>query len=67
MPHDEEIKGDETLVAEVPRHHRGRKIQKSLTQWNAITAVLNDADRLNVPQRSPDEILEDLHSFRESS
>ena len=69
-----EVKEDGTLVADVPKHLRGKKFQiiirskqGSSSQWSAIAAVLKAADRLNIPRRNLNEILEGIHSFRESS
>ncbi|MDZ7292752.1 MAG: hypothetical protein ONB44_17145 [candidate division KSB1 bacterium] len=70
---DAEIKEDGTLIARVPEYLTGRKIQivirdnnKSLTSWNAIADILTEADRLNVPQRDLNQILDDLRTFRET-
>lgn len=41
--------------------------QASLAQWEQIKAILRDIDQLDFPQRTIEEILHDLHEFRESA
>ena len=73
------VKEDGTLIAKVPKSLRGKKVkitiheekpkkrkQKKLSQWEEISAVLKEADKLDIPRRTIDEILDDLHTFRES-
>ncbi len=54
---------------------RGKKITLSewnqmepegKTNWDAIWKIFQKADALDIPRRSPDEILRDLREFRES-
>lgn len=40
--------------------------QASLAQWEKIKAALQEIDQLEVPQRTIEEILHDLHEFRET-
>ena len=40
--------------------------QASLAQWKSIQVVLQEIDRLELPQRTIEEILHDLHEFRET-
>ena len=40
--------------------------QASLAQWEQIKAILHDVDHLDFPRRTIEEILHDLHEFRES-
>ena len=39
---------------------------ENLAQWEAISAILQEASTLDIPRRSIDEILHDIHEFRES-
>lgn len=34
--------------------------------WNSIQEALSEFDTLNIPRRSPIEILDDSHTFRET-
>ncbi|GAK58496.1 hypothetical protein U27_05470 [Candidatus Vecturithrix granuli] len=43
-----------------------QKHQASLAQWEKIKAILQEIDQLTLPQRTIEEILHDLHEFRES-
>ena len=70
---DAEIKEDGTLVAKVPRTLIGKKVRivikdknKASSNWNALSAIFSEADRLNIPRRSLKEILDDVKAFRES-
>lgn len=40
--------------------------QESLTQWEKMKAVLQEINQLDLPKRTIDEILHDLHELRES-
>ncbi len=68
---DAEVKEDGTLVAQAPRHLSGKKVRivirdktKFLSNWSAIAAILSEADRLSIPRRRFDEILDDIRDFR---
>ncbi len=41
--------------------------QESLAQWEAISAIFTEADKLDIPRRTIDEILHDIHEFRGSA
>ena len=41
--------------------------QASLAQWEQIKVILHDVDHLDFPRRTIEEILHDLHEFRESA
>jgi hypothetical protein len=42
------------------------KNSESLAQWEAMSAIFHEADQLDIPRRSIDAILQDIHEFRES-
>ncbi len=37
-----------------------------LAQWEAISAIFKEADKRDIPHRTIDEILQDIHEFREA-
>jgi hypothetical protein len=70
---DAVVNDEGTLVAKAPEYLRGKNVRiviksknKSLTDWNLITAALEKADHLNIPRRSLKEIISDLRAFRET-
>jgi len=75
MTIDAIITKEGTVVAEVPEVLRGKKVKitihegqtEKLSQWEKMSAILEDVDSLDVPRRTIDEILDDIHTFRESS
>ena len=68
------VKEDGTLIAKVPKSLSGKKVRiiekaeesKNPSNWEAISAILNEADMLEIPRRNIDEILDDLRTFRET-
>lgn len=68
------VKEDGTLIAKVPKSLSGKKVKiivkaeesKKPSNWEAISAILNEADMLEIPRRNIDEILDDLRTFREA-
>ncbi len=68
------VKEDGTLIAKVPKSLSGKKVKiivkaeesKNPSNWEAISAILNEADMLEIPRRNIDEILDDLRTFREA-
>ena len=46
-----------------PAHEDNRE---SLAQWEKMSAILKEVDQLDIPRRTIDEILRDLHELRES-
>jgi hypothetical protein len=68
---DAEVKEDGTLVARAPRYLSGKKVRivirdktKFPSNWSAIVAILSEADRLGIPRRSFEEILDGIRDFR---
>lgn len=65
---------DGTLSAEIPRPLWGkgavisadRAVSSECPDWRKISEILEEADRLDFPRRSHDEILADLRAFRET-
>ncbi len=78
MTLDAIVKEDGTLIAQAPKLLRGKRVKiivrstrrqyaaKKRSQWDDISAILNDARKLDIPRRSSDEILSELRAFRES-
>ena len=73
------VKEDGTLIAKVPKLLRGKRVKiivrptrrhfislKKRTEWDDISAILNDARKLDIPRRSSEDILAELREFRES-
>ena len=68
------VKEDGTLIAKVPKSLSGKKVKiivkaeesKNPSNWEAISAILNEADMLEIPRRNIDEILNELRTFREA-
>jgi hypothetical protein len=71
------VKEDGTLIAKAPESLKGKKVRikiilkekgekKSLAVWNEISAILKKADTLDIPPRNPEDIIDDIRSFRES-
>lgn len=48
--------------------HDGDEDDKSasLTQWEEMSAIFKEVDKLDIPHRTIDAILHELHEFRES-
>lgn len=70
---DAVVNDEGTLTAKVPAYLSGKKIQivikdknKPWSNWNAIAAVLSEADRMEVPRRRVNEIIEEIRDLRES-
>lgn len=40
--------------------------RESLAQWEAMSAILKEVDKLDIPRRTIGAILHDLHEFRET-
>ena len=75
MKLDAIVKKDGTLIAKAPKSLRGKKIKiileekeknKSISAWNEIANILNQADTLDIPQRNIKEIIDTVKFFRES-
>ncbi len=67
------VKDDGTLIAKAPKSLKGKEVKiivkekdSKKTNWEAISAILEEADQLDIPKRNIKEILDDIHSFRES-
>lgn len=74
-----EIKEDGTLLANIPQALWGKKVKitihekkirqkypDTLSQWDALTKVFQEADRLDFPRRASEEILDEIHALREN-
>ncbi|TCT23839.1 hypothetical protein [Thiobaca trueperi] len=63
------------LTAKVPDRYRGQHVRiqieecasPSSSQWQALSAMLDEIDAADIPRRSHREILETLNLFREST
>lgn len=73
------VKDDGTLIAKAPDSLRGKRVKiivrqpehqppppEKPSQWDEISAILDDARSLDIPRRSSEDILQELHTFRES-
>jgi len=71
------VKEDGTLIAKAPESLRGKKVRikiilkekkekRSLAAWNEISAILKKADALDIPRRNPEDIIDEIRTFRES-
>ena len=73
------VKEDGTLVAKAPKSLCGKKVkitiheeksqqqkQKKLSQWEKMSAALEEIDALDLPQREFSDILADLRKFKET-
>lgn len=66
---------DGFLTARLPERFRGKHVririeeesERGGQQWIEISEVLADADQLDLPQRTEEEIQRDLREFREST
>lgn len=76
---DAEVKEDGTMIANLPKSLWGKKVKiivrdpnqksrsrKKRSQWDEIAPILEDARNLAIPRRTIDDILQDLHTFRET-
>ncbi len=69
------VKEDGTLIAKAPKSLWGKKIKisvlekksKKISQWEQMSTILNEVQNFDTPQRTIDEILADIHTFREST
>ncbi len=74
MTVDAIVKEDGTLIAKVPKSLSKKKVRiivkaeesENPSNWEAISAILSEADMLEIPRRNIDEILDDLRTFREA-
>lgn len=74
MTLDAVVSDDGTLIAKAPKSLHGKHIKitivektpKKPSQWENISAVLEKSETLDIPRRTIDDILQDIHSFRES-
>jgi len=68
------VKKDGTLVAKAPKSLNAKKVkiivkqekEKELSNWSAISALLKEADKLDIRRRKLSDILHDLQTFRET-
>ncbi len=60
---DPKLRGKKILLA-MPE--REETIPEGKTNWDEIWKIFKEADALNIPRRSHEEILQDLRTFRES-
>jgi hypothetical protein len=75
MTFDAIITKEGTVIAEIPENLRGKKVKitihegrsKKLSQWEKMSAILEKVDALDIHRRTIDEILDDIHTFRENS
>ncbi len=70
---DAVVEKDGTLIAKAPKSLKAKKVKILVKQndhrgsnWDAISAVLKEADKLDLRRRKLGDILHDLRTFRES-
>jgi len=68
------VKDDGMLVVKVPDRYKGKTVRVSIqetgvapsSQWEAISRILQEADQLNLLERTHEEILREIRAFRET-
>ncbi len=68
------VKDDGMLVVKMPDRYKGKTVRVSIketdaapsSQWEAISRILQEADQLNLPERTHEEILREIRAFRET-
>jgi hypothetical protein len=74
MTIEAQVGEDGMLVTKVPDRFKGKKVRISIreieeaprSQWEQIREILQAADQLDIPRRRHEEIIQEIHSFRES-
>jgi hypothetical protein len=69
-----EVSKDGVLTATLPERYRGKRVRiiiedqegRSAAQWEAICAVLDQAEGMDIARRGHQEILGEVREFRES-
>ncbi len=67
------ITADGTLVAKLPRTFSGKHVRIIIedapppSQWESISAILQEIDALDLPERTHEEILSELRAFKETT
>ena len=67
--HEPKNIGSQENIAKHGKTPKSRETQdnrESLAQWEKMSAILKEVDQLDIPRRTVDEILHDLHELRES-
>ncbi len=68
------VKDDGMLVVKMPDRYKGKTVRVSIqetdaapaSQWEGISHILQEADQLNLPRRTHEEILREIRAFRET-
>jgi hypothetical protein len=60
---DPELRGKKIFLAAPEQREMG---PEGKTNWEEIWKIFQEADALDIPHRSPEEIQHDLRAFRES-
>jgi hypothetical protein len=67
------VNQDGTLNAKIPKALWGQQVTISITSkiestssWDNISEILKEADALNFPRKTHEEIISDLRAFRET-
>ena len=75
MTLDAMIQEDGTLIAKLPKAFSGKRVKitisaettSHLSQWEHMSAMLQEIDELNLPQRTHEEILNELRVLKETT
>ena len=74
MTLDAIIKEDGTLIAKLPRTFSGKHVRIIIedetpppSQWENMSAMLQEIDALDLPERTHEEILNELRAFKETT
>lgn len=68
------VNNDGTLITKLPKSLRGQKVIITVkkenvvhsSNWDKISLAMEAADNLNHPKCSPNKILDEIRTFRES-
>jgi len=67
------IQEDGTLVAKLPKTFSGKHVRITIedetppsSQWEQMSAILQEIDALHLPQRTHEDILNELRAFKET-
>lgn len=74
MQLEADVSKDGVLRAKLPDRYRGKHVrinieddgERALSQWAALSEVLDDIETQDIPRRNHRELLDSLREFRES-
>ncbi len=68
------VSDDGTLVVKVPERYKGKTVRITIQdtelepadQWTELSQILREAEKLDLPERSHEDIVREIREFRET-